>query len=82
MADFLLEVGCEELPPKFLDSIIPQWNELIPLSLKELHIIHESLKIYTTPRRLAVIITGLSTHQESYVEEIKGLSYLYCLPGY
>ena len=72
MADFLLEVGCEELPPKFLDSIIPQWNELIPLSLKELHIIHESLKIYTTPRRLAVIITGLSTHQESYVEEIKG----------
>lgn len=72
MADFLLEVGCEELPPKFVDSIIPQWSELIPLSLKELHITHESLKVYTTPRRLAVIITGLFTHQENYVEEIKG----------
>ena len=72
MADFLLEVGCEELPHKFLSSVPSQWEEMIPQSLEELHIIHESLEIYTTPRRLAVIITGLSTYQESYVEEIKG----------
>lgn len=72
MADFLLEVGCEELPHRFLCSVPSQWEEMIPLSLKELHITYESLEIYTTPRRLALIIYGLPTHAESYIEEIKG----------
>ncbi len=35
MANFLLEVGTEELPASFLSGALAQWKRQIPLSLKE-----------------------------------------------
>lgn len=72
MPTFLLEVGTEELPADFVDSAIAQWNERIPLSLKEQCLTHEKIEFYGTPRRLGVLIPGLLEQQPDREEEVKG----------
>lgn len=69
---FLLEVGTEELPASFLSSAVAQWKSLIPQSLQEHNLKSESVEIYGTPRRLAVLIKGLPSQQADREEEIKG----------
>ncbi|MGD2182045.1 glycine--tRNA ligase subunit beta [Lusitaniella coriacea] len=72
MPAFLLEVGTEELPADFVNSALQQWQKLIPESLKQEFLALDSIEIYATPRRLAVLIQGLPTQQRDREEEIKG----------
>jgi glycyl-tRNA synthetase beta chain len=72
MATFLLEVGTEELPAAFVASAIAQWQTQIPKSLTENWLTPERIDVYGTPRRLAVLITGLPEQQPDQSEEIKG----------
>ncbi|WP_088242878.1 glycine--tRNA ligase subunit beta [Calothrix rhizosoleniae] len=72
MAAFLLEVGTEELPASFLSSAIIQWHSSIPQSLADNNLKVEDVRVYGTPRRLAVLITGLPSQQEDREEEVKG----------
>ncbi|MDX2270801.1 MAG: glycine--tRNA ligase subunit beta [Cyanobacteriota bacterium] len=72
MVAFLLEVGAEELPASFVDSAVAQWQQRIPASLQEAELAHESMQVFATPRRLAVVIEGLPTQQPDRILEIKG----------
>jgi glycyl-tRNA synthetase beta chain len=72
MPAFLLEVGTEELPAGFLSGAIKQWKQSIPNALKENNLETESIEVYGTPRRLAVLIKGLPEKQADREEEIKG----------
>ncbi|MGB3205428.1 MAG: glycine--tRNA ligase subunit beta [Crinalium sp.] len=72
MANFLLEVGTEELPAAFVADAIAQWKSRIPQTLGEYSLTTEAINVYGTPRRLAVVITGLPTQQPDREEEIKG----------
>ncbi|MBE8966900.1 glycine--tRNA ligase subunit beta [Nostocales cyanobacterium LEGE 12452] len=72
MPGFLLEVGTEELPASFLSDALVQWQERIPQSLEANSLKGESVQIYGTPRRLAVLIKGLPSQQPDREEEIKG----------
>ena len=72
MPTFLLEVGTEELPADFIDSAIAQWQSRIPKTLDEQFLTPEEIKVYGTPRRLAVLIKGLPVQQPDREEEIKG----------
>lgn len=74
MATFLLEVGTEELPASFLDTALEQWRSRIPASLADAHLSPESIELYGTPRRLAVLINGLPDRQPDRSEDIKGPS--------
>jgi glycyl-tRNA synthetase beta chain len=67
-----LEVGTEELPASFLSGAITQWRSRIPQSLAANSLASESVEVYGTPRRLAVLITGLPSQQPDREEEIKG----------
>lgn len=69
---FLLEVGTEELPAAFVNEAIEQWQRHIPQSLVENSLMSSAIKVYGTPRRLAVLIEGLPTQQPDREEEIKG----------
>ncbi|HAC62143.1 MAG TPA: glycine--tRNA ligase subunit beta, partial [Cyanothece sp. UBA12306] len=69
---FLLEVGTEELPADFIDEAIAQWQKQIPASLQEQFLTPDSIKVYGTPRRLAVLIAGLQDQQSDRTEVIKG----------
>ncbi len=72
MPAFLLEIGTEELPASFLSDALLQWQERIPRSLEANSLKGESVEVYGTPRRLAVLITGLPSQQPDREEEIKG----------
>jgi glycyl-tRNA synthetase beta chain len=72
MATFLLEVGTEELPASFVESAIAQWQSRIPASLAEQLLTPGAIRVYGTPRRLAVEIEGLPQRQSDRTEEIKG----------
>ncbi len=74
MATFLLEVGTEELPARFLDDAFEQWRTLIPATLEEQFLSPASVEIYGTPRRLALLISGLPDKQPDRHEEAKGPS--------
>jgi|SaaInlStandDraft_4_1057021.scaffolds.fasta_scaffold00806_14 glycyl-tRNA synthetase len=71
-ADFILEIGTEELPPSDLDNYIAQLEKSIPAFLKEARLEFDSLEILGTPRRLVVLVKELSPNQPDRVEEHKG----------
>ncbi|MBD3880200.1 glycine--tRNA ligase subunit beta [Phormidium tenue FACHB-886] len=74
MVTFLLEVGTEELPASFVEGALEQWRSSIPTSLKASFLSPESVEVYGTPRRLAVLLKGLPAQQPDREEEVKGPS--------
>ncbi len=72
MATFLLEVGTEELPASFVEQSLAQWQIALPAALAENFLNPDSLTLYGTPRRLAILISGLSDRQPDREEEAKG----------
>ena len=72
MANFLLELGTEELPASFVKDSAQQWQRLVPTTLSEQFLTNESIHVYATPRRLAVLIKGLPVQQSDREEEVKG----------
>jgi len=72
MAAFLLELGTEELPASFVCDSVQQWQRLIPANLAEQFLTNDSIHVYATPRRLAVLVKGLPVQQLDREEEVKG----------
>lgn len=58
-ADFLLEIGSEELPAVFVPLGCQNLRLGIEKLLKESSLLYESLHIYGTPRRLAIVVKEL-----------------------
>jgi glycyl-tRNA synthetase beta chain len=72
--DFLLEIGTEEIPARFLPDTITQMETKFTAWLNELRLSYESVKAYATPRRMALLVKGLQTAQPDLEEEVKGPS--------
>ncbi|MEP6516728.1 glycine--tRNA ligase subunit beta [Microcoleus vaginatus] len=72
MPNFLLELGTEELPASFVVSSVQQWQRLVPATLAEESLTNDSINVYATPRRLAVLVKGLPVQQLDREEEVKG----------
>ena len=70
--DFLLEVGCEEIPAAAVDAARNALGESLTSSLREQRIIPRSWRGFSTPRRLAVLISGLAARQDDREEEVLG----------
>ncbi|AGA70363.1 glycyl-tRNA synthetase beta chain [Desulfitobacterium dichloroeliminans LMG P-21439] len=70
--DFLLEIGTEEIPAKFAPGVLQQLQEQAIAQLEDLRLDYTDLKVYTTPRRFAVLITGLAEKQADFTAEVKG----------
>lgn len=68
--DFLLEIGCEEMPSAPLMSAQGQIGTLIERGLTEVGLAHGSIKTLSTPRRLAAIVRDLATATEE-IREVK-----------
>ena len=62
-ADFLLEIGTEELPVSDLDSALEQLRESIPAMLEEQRLEHGAVSVLGTPRRLVVRVEKLAASQ-------------------
>ncbi len=72
MSKYLLEIGTEELPYRFIPSAIEQLQKGFETLLTTNKIDYSDIKVYATPRRLAVILDGLSKEGKDEVKIIKG----------
>jgi glycyl-tRNA synthetase beta chain len=64
-ADFLVELGTEELPPKALKNLMNSFAESIEAQLREVELSFTAVKAYAAPRRLAVLVEGLAAQTPS-----------------
>ncbi|UQS85440.1 glycine--tRNA ligase subunit beta [Apilactobacillus apisilvae] len=71
---FLLEIGLEEMPAHVVTPSIKQLVKRTKDYLKEQRINFDSIKPFSTPRRLTIQITGLSDKQTDIDESVKGPS--------
>jgi len=72
MSTYLLEVGTEELPYKFIPQAIEQLNDGFTKFLNENKVKFEDIKVYATPRRLAVLVYGLENATADEEKIVKG----------
>lgn len=72
--DFLLEVGLEEIPARFVTDAMNQLAENVEKWLQENRLEYGEVVKYSTPRRLAVYIKDLAEKQLDTEEEAKGPS--------
>ncbi|MGN0030408.1 MAG: glycine--tRNA ligase subunit beta [Candidatus Gastranaerophilaceae bacterium] len=72
MSIYLLEVGTEELPYKFIPQAIEQLNNGFTNFLNDNKVKFTDIKVYATPRRLAVIIDGLDMQTADEEKIVKG----------
>lgn len=70
--NYLLEIGVEELPARFVGDALEQLQTNTSNFLKEERISYSSMKVYSTPRRLTLIVEGLEDKQEDLKETVKG----------
>lgn len=71
-ADFLVEIGTEELPPKALQKLSNAFMDGIKAGLDEAELNYGDAAVYASPRRLAVRIEALQTKQADKTVERKG----------
>lgn len=71
-ADFLVEIGTEELPPKALRSLMDAFAENLTTAIDDERLLHGDVHAYASPRRLAVVIEKLATAQEDRKVSQKG----------
>ncbi|MBL4585240.1 MAG: glycine--tRNA ligase subunit beta [Pseudomonadales bacterium] len=72
--DFLVELGAEELPPKALKALFKAFSNGIRNGLEKASLTFDELQPFATPRRLAVIVSGLQSQQPDQVSERRGPS--------
>src|SRR5579863_5744924 len=74
MPDFLLEVGCEEIPARMIDAASKELCERIGMLLQRERLSATDVCSFDTPRRLAILASGISAAQADVVEQLTGPS--------
>ena len=72
MSDFLLELRCEEIPARMQKGARADLEKLLRAELSAAGVAPEAITVWSTPRRLALIATGLPEATEAVSEEAKG----------
>ena len=71
---YLLEIGTEEIPARLVADALEQLKNNSIKILNDNKMIYEKVEVYSTPRRLTLIIEGLNNNTEDLVETVKGPS--------
>lgn len=72
--DLLFEIGTEELPSAPLNKALIQLEGLVKERFEGAHIAYQDFEIFSTPRRIAVLMHGVAEKQPDSVAEYKGPS--------
>ncbi|WP_033073453.1 glycine--tRNA ligase subunit beta [Sphingopyxis sp. MWB1] len=72
MTDFLLELRCEEIPARMQAGARAELEKLFSAQMKAAGLATGDLRIWSTPRRLALIARDLPDATEAVREELKG----------
>lgn len=70
--DFLMELGCEEIPAKMLPQAIHDLKDSIENALKGSDLSYRDLDVFAAPRRLTLLIKSLSEKQPDSKIQVVG----------
>jgi glycyl-tRNA synthetase beta chain len=74
MPDFLLEIGCEEIPARMIAAASQELRDRVNALLSRERLAAKDVTQFDTPRRLAVMAAGIPASQPDVTEEITGPS--------
>jgi glycyl-tRNA synthetase beta chain len=75
MADFLFEVGLEEIPARMIAPAEADLaKRVVGLLERERLVVSPMVTTFSTPRRIAVLVTGVTAKQEDVTEQLVGPS--------
>jgi glycyl-tRNA synthetase beta chain len=74
MPDFLLEIGCEEIPARMIGAGSQELRDRVASLLDRERLGPCEITTLDTPRRLAVIASGITAAQADVVEQVTGPS--------
>ncbi|MCL1985069.1 MAG: glycine--tRNA ligase subunit beta, partial [Betaproteobacteria bacterium] len=72
MALFVLEIGTEELPARFLAVQEEELTQRFQAALAEAKLSYGALRVLSTPRRAVALLEGLDLTQEEREEVVTG----------
>ena len=72
MSKYLLEIGVEELPYRFIPMAITQVENGFKTFLNDNGVKYNNIKVMATPRRLAVMVEGIAGSQPDIEKVVKG----------
>ncbi len=74
MPDFLLEIGTEEIPARMIESAREELARRVGDLLQRERLGEAAVQSYSTPRRLAVLASGVAAAQPDVQEQVTGPS--------
>jgi glycyl-tRNA synthetase beta chain len=75
MPDFLLEIGCEEIPARMIDAASVELRERVQALLQRERLDPAGeISFLDSPRRLAVVAAGIPASQPDITEQVNGPS--------
>src|ERR1700722_12267685 len=74
MPDFLLEIGCEEIPSRMIAAVSQEFRDRVTAMLSRERLAAKDVTQFDTPRRLAGMAAGVAPAQPDVTEEITGPS--------
>ncbi len=72
MPRLVLEIGTEELPPRFFPPAVGQLKEGMEGLLERLRLSHGEVRVWGTPRRLVVLVEEVAARQAAATREERG----------
>jgi glycyl-tRNA synthetase beta chain len=83
MAEFLLEIGLEEIPARMIAGAEAELGRRVTELVTREHLldVEGAVTTYSTPRRLAVHVTGLALAQADIEEQLVGPSWKIAFPN-
>jgi glycyl-tRNA synthetase beta chain len=70
--ELLLEIGCEEIPAKFVSRALAELPAQVSAKLAAARLTHAGVSVMGTPRRLVVMVRGLEETQPDLREDVVG----------
>lgn len=74
MPDFLLEIGCEEIPARMIDAASQELRDRVAALLSRERLSGGEVTHFDSPRRLAVMASGIAPSQADVIEQVNGPS--------
>lgn len=72
MANYLLEIGTEELPADFVPEAQDRLKNLLSQALEDANLSFDRIECLGTPRRIACVVKGLAAVQPTMEKKVKG----------
>jgi glycyl-tRNA synthetase beta chain len=74
MPDFLLEIGCEEIPARMIDAASEELRVRIQDLVQREKLAGGTFESFSTPRRIAVVAQGVAAQQPAVIDLVTGPS--------